>query len=368
MQVFPRRLSEVTIGRDNNLNLLRFTAALAVLISHSFVVVTGSEKSEPLLSTLGMTWGSIAVDVFFVTSGFLVTSSLLSRKNTIEFILSRALRIYPALITMVIVSVVLLGIFATELPFVSFIENPATWTYIYKNMSLWSGVTGYLPGVFDSVPFANKVNASLWTLPFEVRMYGILAIIWLSLYPFGRLRQHTISLAIILFAAAGLIIHLRDFILFDAIDQFHRLFFMFFSGSAFYMLKNRIPLSPSIFLSSMLILLLSITNKEIYFIAYTLLVAYITLWIAYVPKGAIRKFNKLGDYSYGVYIYAFPIQQSVIAFFPNSSVELLIIVSSAITLLFAFLSWHLIEKRALNQKEQLAAATTTFLATVKIRA
>lgn len=348
-----RHLSEVTSGRDNNLNLLRLSAALAVLISHSFVVVTGTEKSEPLLSTLGMTWGSIAVDVFFVTSGFLVTASLLSRKNTLNFIFSRVLRIYPALITMVIVSVVILGIFFTKLSIAEFLKSPATWTYVFKNTTLWFGVTGYLPEVFDTVPFANKVNASLWTLPIEVRMYGILAVLWFLLYPFGRLRQRIASLIIVALASAGLIIHLRDFFLLQAIDQFHRLFYMFFSGGTFYILKSYIPLSRTLFLSVASILLLSTINKEVFFLSYHLFLAYIVIWIAYVPEGAIRKFNKLGDYSYGVYIYAFPIQQSFIAFFPGSSVELLILSSSAITLLFAFLSWHLIERRALEQKQRL---------------
>lgn len=188
-------------------------------------------------------------------------------------------------------------------------------------------------------------------------MYGILAAIWLVLYPFGRSRQRIASLIIIALATAGLTIHLRDFFLFQATDQFHRLFYMFFSGSTFYILKNHIPLSRTLFLSATSILLITAINKEAFFLSYHFLLAYIVLWIAYIPGGAIRKFNKLGDYSYGVYIYAFPIQQSVIAFSPGSSVEALILTSSAVTLLFAFLSWHLIEKRALEQKQQLSTIT-----------
>lgn len=85
------RLSNFTQGKDNNFNLIRMIAALAVLVTHSFALAIGTQDAEPFRQSLGMTMGAIAVDVFFVTSGFLVTASLLTRQNTIEFIWARAL-------------------------------------------------------------------------------------------------------------------------------------------------------------------------------------------------------------------------------------------------------------------------------------
>ena len=82
----------VTSGRDNNFNLIRFCAAFAVLISHSFAIATGSGSAEPMRHTLGLTWAYIAVDVFFLTSGFLVTASLISRQSAVGFAWARALR------------------------------------------------------------------------------------------------------------------------------------------------------------------------------------------------------------------------------------------------------------------------------------
>lgn len=160
------KLSSCAHGRNNNFNLLRLLAAFAVLFSHSYVVAIGKSAIEPLYVSLGVTWGSIAVDVFFVTSGFLVTSSLLTRKSTVEFVLSRILRIYPALFLMVLVSIFLLGLSFTSLPIGAFLQNHVTHVFAFKNTTLVFGVTGNLPGVFESTPYPKLVNVSLWTLPF----------------------------------------------------------------------------------------------------------------------------------------------------------------------------------------------------------
>jgi peptidoglycan/LPS O-acetylase OafA/YrhL len=104
------RLAEVgSRERDNNFKLIRVAAALAVLVTHSFVLATGDRDAEPLNDSLGLTLGDIAVDVFFVTSGFLVTASLLRRERTLDYLRARALRVYPALWAMLLVVVFALG-------------------------------------------------------------------------------------------------------------------------------------------------------------------------------------------------------------------------------------------------------------------
>src|SRR4051812_37390900 len=101
------KLSDVARGRDNNFNLIRVLAALAVLVTHSFTLALGTSDAEPFAHSLGMTPGGMAVDIFFVTSGFLVTASMLQRQNIIAFLWARALRIFPALWVMLIVTVLL---------------------------------------------------------------------------------------------------------------------------------------------------------------------------------------------------------------------------------------------------------------------
>ena len=109
------RLSDVISDRDNNFNLLRWTSAGAVLVSHSFVIVTGNKDSEPLKAWLGITPGSIAVDIFFFTSGLLVTGSLARRHSVTRFAFARFMRIYPALIAMTLSTVVVLGLTSSSL-------------------------------------------------------------------------------------------------------------------------------------------------------------------------------------------------------------------------------------------------------------
>src|SRR6186997_3455935 len=132
------KLSNFTQGRDNNFNLIRIVAALAVLINHSFVLSAGTGDAEPLQG-LGMSLGMIAVDVFFITSGFLVTASLLTRQSAIEFIWARVLRIYPALLLMLLLTVFGLGIFFTQLPVPSYLANSLVYTYFLKCSTLITG-------------------------------------------------------------------------------------------------------------------------------------------------------------------------------------------------------------------------------------
>jgi len=345
-------LSTYTTSRDNNFNLVRFIAALLVLYSHSFALAIGSGDAEPLRALIGMTWGSIAVDIFFITSGFLITSSYIARNNLIAFVWARILRIYPGLITAVIFCVFIVGLFFTTLNTWEYILNIQTHKFILKNTVLFFGVEYQLPGVFQDNPYKYAVNGSLWTLPYEVKMYAILAFI-LSIIMY--LRKHSTFLTIknILFSIVlfSFVLHISNhFELLSLPDNFTKLFYMFFIGSAFYVWKNRIRLSSGLFFIALLLLLASAVNKDVFFVFYSLLLPYLIFYIAYVPSGYVRKFNQIGDYSYGIYIYAFPVQQSMAALIPNISVDTMIIYSLTITLILSVTSWYLIEKRFLKMK------------------
>jgi peptidoglycan/LPS O-acetylase OafA/YrhL len=145
-------------------------------------------------------------------------------------------------------------------------------------------------------------------------------------------------------------------------DQFIMLFFMFFSGAAFYVLKEHITLSrPCFWLCVVALLSSAIVNIQAFFVVYVLTFAYTVLYVAYMPSGLVRKYNQVGDYSYGVYIYAFPVQQSVAALVPGVSVLSLLVLSVFPTFLFAVMSWHLLERRALGLKGLYVAYTRRIL-------
>lgn len=344
-------LSSYTVGRDNNFNLIRFVAASLVLFTHSFALAIGSGDAEPLRANIGMTLGGIAVDIFFITSGFLITSSYFARNNIIAFVWARILRIYPALMVAIMFCVFGVGLWFTTNKFSEYIFNPQTFKYLVRNLILFLGVEHTLPGVFLDVPYKGAVNGALWTLPYEVRMYAILAFILGLIAYWGKWVKLISTRNAILFVSIFSIC-VNFFNHFQTIlpGKFIHLFTMFFLGVAFFIWQDKIRLSHKLVLFGLPLLLISTFNKDVFFIFYCLLLPFLIFYAAYVPSGLVRKFNDFGDYSYGIYIYAFPIQQSIASIIPNVSVFTMVVSSFICTLILAMISWHFIEKRFLTMK------------------
>lgn len=350
------KLADYTAGRDNNFNLIRILAALAVLVTHSYALTTGSSRAEPLRAMLGMSLGDIAVYAFFITSGFLVTSSLLNRQRTLDFIRARMLRIYPALWVMLLLTVFPLGLYFTAWTTSEYLSSRQTYSYLATNAFLVTNVDFVLPGVFHDLPYFDTVNGSLWTMPFEVRMYAILAVLWGALKIAPRMRLTALKAGVVAFAAVagGYLLAgkyagaawLYRYVSYD----FVMFFFMFFTGASLFVLRRHIVLAHRMFIVLLVALLLSVAYIQLFFAAFLLSFAYLLLYLAYVPAGFVRHYNRLGDYSYGVYIYAWPVQQSIIASMPGITPGQLSIAASLATLVLAVLSWHLLERKALNLK------------------
>lgn len=356
------KLSGFTQGKNNNFNAIRIAAAFAVLITHSFALAVGSGDAEPFQATLGMTIGSIAVDVFFITSGFLVTNSLFSRQSAVEFVWARCLRIFPALLVMLLLTVFGMGLFFTTLPAATYLGDKGVYVYFLKCATLLAGITYYLPGVFEGNPYKSAVNGSLWSMPYELRMYVTLVVLWVLLRVIRSVRVKFFETAIVLSAVFSAALYIA--VHFASVTQYQglKLFFMFFSGAAFFVLRDRIVLLRGVFFGCLGALLLAAgVDKQVFFVVYTLSLAYVLFYLAYVPAGAIRNYNRLGDYSYGLYIYAFPVQQAVAASIPGVSVAQMVAISAAVTLVLAILSWHLLEKRALGLKGLYVGHTRKFL-------
>ena len=151
---------------DNNFNLLRLVAAIAVVFGDSFALsLNRGSRSEPLQSLLGFTYsGSIAVDVFFLVSGVFVSHSLFNGRNTIDFVLKRFFRIWPGLAVCLLVTVALLVIIDSDISS-KLIESPSLYSYILNNSILrWHP---FIDGVFQSRQ-NHGLNGSLWTLPLRL--------------------------------------------------------------------------------------------------------------------------------------------------------------------------------------------------------
>lgn len=346
-------LGHLFAGRDNNFNLMRFTAAFLVLFSHSYPLFLGVGTQDPLKSLTGITFGALAVDIFFVTSGFLIAGSYFSRQNIIAFTVARILRIFPALWVALLVSVFAIGMLTDAPQLLSFLSDIETLEYLFFNATLILGLQWDLPGVFGGNPYPVAVNGSLWTLPWEIAMYGLVVLVAIIAASASR-KIHFLraSILIPILAVAGLLGSLLNvYFGFYAGKGLH-LFAMFFIGSSLYLLRSRIVLSTKVAWICCAVVVVGVYDNNIFQAIYLFVTPYLVMFLAYKPAGKVRSFNKFGDYSYGLYVYAFPVQQTVIWAFPDLGFVSLIALSLLITMLFAILSWHFVEKPVLRFKDK----------------
>jgi peptidoglycan/LPS O-acetylase OafA/YrhL len=350
----PPTLAQAAQGHDNNLNLLRVVAAMLVLVSHSVTVATGRADLEPGRGLLGLSLGDVAVDIFFVVSGFLVTGSLMRSNSLAKYAAARGLRIVPGLWVALLFTVLVVAFRFSAQPAGEVLSDPATWRYLARNALIVTGADFNLPGAFEGNPFPRNVNASLWTLPLEVWMYIILAAEWWLAGRFLRrlgstgLTRLLFGTAVVLMAAAlGLALAGHP-------SNSTRHAAVFFSAAWMYAVRDRIPLKGgAAAVAAAVVVAAAMASHGTFEIAYRLLLPYIVLYVAYVPAGFIRQYNRIGDFSYGVYIYAFPFQQIAAALFPGIGVWGLFLVAAGMTTVAAILSWHLVESPALELRARL---------------
>jgi len=342
-------LNRDTHRSDNRFDILRLFAAWLVLFSHCYPL-GGRPASEPLNRTLGIdTLGGVGVAIFFVLSGYLVTLSLERSPNVLEFARRRALRIYPALIVVCLLCVLVLGPWMTTWPLAAYWNHSLTWTYL-QTAGAWN-IHYPLPGVFYTNPNPIAVNGALWSLPYEITCYCVLAAV--SLLPWS-LRYKTPLLAVglvaLLFARpAGP--QLGPFDPFLGLDYYHgKLGLLFAVGAVFACWRTHIrPMAWPALLVVAVALYLPHGTWQL--LLYLLGVGMLTLWLALYARWLPRVPARIGDWSYGAYLYGFPVQQ-VLAHYKLHEASFVgyVLASTVITFALAGLSWHLVEKQALRWK------------------
>ena len=343
-------------GRRNNFNFVRLIAALSVLISHSFALSTGDEANEPLARFLGINLGSLAVVVFFITSGFLVGGSLLLRGEPGRFLVARIMRIYPALIVVIVLTSLLVGPIVSTLPLHRYFASSATYQYLVSNITAVFNIEMNLPEVFSSNPFRGTVNGALWTLRYELWMYGLLLVAWLVTAAHGFNRAF--AALIFCFIAVGTARYWRHPELvpsaFSVPGKLGWLTPMFFLGVAIYLLRNWIRLHWSGVVLVGISLVASALIGPVFFKAvYPLCLAYLVMFVVYALP--VIEWTQHRDYSYGLYIYAFLVQQLLAWFIPGVSPVAMSALAVPLALICAVASWHLVEKPSLNRVDQIAS-------------
>ena len=340
------RIAELASERDNNFNLVRFLAATAVIVFHSYAL-TDHWTDEPLwrLSSGSANLGNLGVTMFFVVSGFLVSKSFVERRAFGAFVAARILRVYPGLLLATVFTIVIAGACST-VSWTAFLGDAQTRDYFWRTASGWS-VRDLLPGAFAANPFPHSVNGSLWTLPVELRMYVGCAICGaLTLLrrpgPFNVL--FALAIAVIAWRPDWFPVAPNDAVV-------RRLALAFAVGAFAWVNRRHIALSPLAALVALLLLAAdpyAITRG----VLFVPLLAYVLLTFALHPVLRFAAYNRLGDYSYGLYVYAFPVQQALLVAAPRMSPLQLFAAAFVVTLGLAAASWHGVEKPALGLKSR----------------
>jgi peptidoglycan/LPS O-acetylase OafA/YrhL len=346
--------------RPSGFDYLRLFLSVGVIAIHGVAICYGSDAFVQMWKGPFHPLALFIVPSFFALSGFLVAGSL-ERNDIPTFLLLRFLRIFPALCVEVLISALILGVLFTTLPLASYFSHTEFWRYV-GNIVGW--VHYDLPGVFESRPPPNHVNGSLWTVPYELDCYIAIA----ALAAIGILRRLRI-LACILFAAtvAGTIYILwtQSFWL----GQMHpggMLVLSFLFGAAIYLMRGSLPFSKFYFWTSLGASIVLLTPSKGIFLAAPF-IAYTTVYLGLLnPRRTVL--IKGSDYSYGIYLYGYPFQQTVFHLLPGGNVWI-INVGSAVLLsgCAAYCSWTLVESKVLDHRRVVVDGFRSFRKRIRQR-
>ena len=330
--------------RSNNFDALRIFAALLVIYGHGRDLSGGADPG-----LWGVPLARIGLDIFFSISGYLVTISWEHDSKLSAFLAKRTLRIFPGLIACVLLTAFLLGPAVSTLRPGDYFSSPGTYAYL-ANIGLYTVLR--LPGVFETLQH-DAINGSLWSLFPEWLCY--LTVPLFALLP-SRLRLPGMLASALICGWAGVLLFLAPTewqIVFYGASLHYLLVQMplFLMGGFFGLLRHRVG-----FLGRPDLCLLFLTLNygiSTWFGWWNLPIEWLTLPYMIVSFGrlslpGLRRISRFGDYSYGLYLYAFPMQQLVLFLWPDMQTPLLFCV--LVTLPPAILSWHLVEKPALRLK------------------
>ncbi len=326
----------------NHFNFIRLFAAFLVFCGHAYVL-SGRKIDIALSHGLGLF-------IFFSISGYLISMSWNLDPSIKRYFIKRALRIFPALAVVVVLSVFVLGPMMTTLSLKEYFDSPALWRYM-ENIFLH--ISFYLPGVFEHNHVPNAVNGSLWSLPVEFFMYILVAI-----FAQGKeYMKYVVLIAFLIFCiltvtwarvtSEMLVIYGTDIrqVVIDGT--------FFWAGAVMYHWNIKQYFSFETFVIALLLLIFVSQWGAVYSIVSLALIPFVVLAFGFSKSHYLSIFNK-ADYSYGFYIYAFPVQQSIIYLFPEISITWYLISGFVVTMFFAVLSWHFVEQPMMRLKPKKA--------------
>lgn len=335
-----QKLSDFGGTRANNFTLLRLAFALTVLWSHSFAI--SGAGWDPISSAMHPYFAlqELAVDGFFIISGFLVTPSLVNR-GPFGYALRRAVRIFPGYLMCLAITVLILGPLLTTLPAAQYFSHHLVISVLHRGWYIWNGTQGALPGVFLHNPRPQIMNDSLWTLTPEIRSYGALLVLGLA----GIFsRRATANFALFCLLAIA-VFNYPALPVFGDHARWGRLPICFMIGVLIWVNRASIPINPKFAALAVVVpfVFVPLGREAVIAVSY-LAFAYLIFFVAY----GIRHIDldRFGDLSYGIYIYAWPVQQIVVMALPNAGGYRTAFLSALSVLPIAALSWFFVERPA----------------------
>lgn len=334
-------------GRPTGFDYLRIGLSVAVVCAHSFVTSYGDAIGEMVWHLPYRPVAGLLLPMFFALSGFLVSGSLFRTASMVQFLGFRVIRIYPALCVEVLISALLIGPLLTTLPLKEYFTSPLLYWYL---LNMTGDIQYLLPGLFHDNPSPNIVNMQLWTVPYEIVAYlGLATLTFVGIKKYHWIAPVTAVLMTLVYFAARLFVKKQWSLVAIAGGLPGELLLVcFMCGISLYLYKDKLPWSPLLCAASGVAsaVLVGFVPFGDYFMAP--FVAYFTISVglnnprkAYLLRGA--------DYSYGIYLYGFVLQQALAAAWPGGRewwINILICVPASA--LVAAASWHFIEKPALG--------------------
>ena len=332
--------------KENNFDALRLIFASMVVLFH-----TGLLSQARGLAWTAHVSATFAVQAFFVVSGFLVTMSYENTRSARSYFLKRLRRIAPAYIVVVVTAAVALSMLST-LPPSAYFSSPQTWRYLGLNLVLSNFSAPTLPGVFTT-NFIPAVNGSLWTIKIEVAFYCLVPLMVMGARRFGPSR---------LLAAvfAGSVAWKLGFDLAYAhggAEIYSKLAkqvpgqLSFFAGGAWAYYRTRNCLGIRFWMAAVAALVYFFGEGFVFQdVTAPLAVTAIVYWSA-VAAPRMPEVPRRDDFSYGLYLYHFPIIQSFIALNVFQYSTVLAVLALALTVTgCAVISWRYIEQPILVHK------------------
>ncbi|WP_020180161.1 acyltransferase [Methylopila sp. M107] len=358
-------------GVGPGFDFVRMGLATLVLYIHTSMIAPGvvGAEASPLFPGAPVdrwTLNAAVLPMFFALSGFLVAGSA-ERLSLGSFLANRSFRIFPALAVEITLSALLLGPLLTTLPLGAYFADPLFAKY-FLNIAGW--IHYELPGVFASNPQPNIVNGSLWTVPHELSCYALLALF--MIFGLHRSRRFLLLAAVGLYAVGVLTPFLvAHFPGSSIVELMNRMFVtrgaaklvpIFLLGMAVYKYRDVLPFRRSYGVGAMLVYFgVSAFGSPDWmntpaFAAFSgPLLAYAVVVAGLTPELKLKSIN--GDYSYGIYLYGFPLQQTLLALNPGmTDVTLFFLMSLAASAAMAALSWHYIEKPVMRLRRHRSLA------------